>query len=358
MKQHNYKIIGLMSGTSLDGLDISYVNYFKIEDEWNFELIHSATYEYSSELVANLQNSSSLNAFQMVQLDQELGRFFAEKVNDFRAKHSLSLGDIDYISSHGHTIFHQPDKGITLQIGCGTTIAFMTQLKVINDFRKKDVIAGGQGAPLVPIGDFLLFRQHANSFLNIGGFANLSFKKSNTIKAFDVCPANILINWYMRKLGHPFDKNGNIARSYPIDDQLLIELNSNPIYSDEDPQSLALEWLEENIIPVIEAYECSLESKIATITEYVAIQISKRLNKHDLKSVYITGGGAKNSHLISRIQTFYEGEIHIPKTEIIDFKEAIIFGFLGVLYLENVPNCLSSVTSAQKDVIGGTLHLP
>lgn len=358
MKQHNYTIIGLMSGTSLDGLDISYVNYFKKDNGWDFKLIHAATFEYPDDLLARIQNSSSLTAFQMEQLDQELGRFFALKVNEFRQTKSIALEDVDYISSHGHTIFHQPSKGITLQIGCGTTLAYLTKLKVINDFRKKDVIAGGQGAPLVPIGDFLLFKQHASSFLNIGGFANLSFEKNQQINAFDVCPANILINWYMRKIGHPFDKNGNIASSYPIDEQLLSELNSHPLYLEENPSSLALEWLESNVIPIIDKYECSLETKIATITEFVAFQISKRLNKHALESVFITGGGAKNTHLVNRIATFYNGKMNIPEMDIIDFKEAIIFGFLGVLYLEQIPNCLASVTGAENDVIGGILHLP
>ena len=358
MPQDSYKIIGLMSGTSIDGLDMCYTHFTKKNGIWSFQVIHAHTIEYPIELVQRLQYATSLNAIDLYDLDQELGAYFSEEVVNFIAQFNIPQKEIDAISSHGHTIYHQPEKKITVQIGCGTTIAYKTGIPVINDFRKKDVIAGGQGAPLVPIGDDLLFGNEAVSFLNIGGFANISFKKSNSVEAFDICPANVLINWYMRKLGHSFDFNGNIARSYPIHEQLLEELNSHSMYEQEKPKSLGIEWLERELIPIIEKYDCSIETKIATITEHSAFQIAQRLNQFDLKSVLITGGGAKNTHLITEITKYYSGLIKIPSEEIIDFKEAIIFAFLGLLYLENEVNCLSSVTGAEQNVIGGVLHIP
>lgn len=347
-----------MSGTSMDGIDISYANYFKTEKGWDFELIATYSVEYPNSIFQALKNATKLSAIELYELDHTLGIYYAEKVNEFISQHGVDKSKIDCISSHGHTIFHQPNKGFTVQIGCGTTLAYHTKIKVVNDFRKKDVIAGGQGAPLVPIGDFGLTQFKAESFLNIGGFANISFKENRTVRAFDICPANILINWYMRKLGHSYDSEGKIARSYPIDPILLNELNENPIYKSKQPDSLSIEWLLKNVIPIIDEYECSDENKVSTITEHLAQQISNRLNQYQIKSVFITGGGTKNKYLIERLSLLYKGKILIPEVQIIDFKEAIIFGFLGLLFLENEVNCLSSVTGALNDTIGGTLHNP
>lgn len=356
MEQQSYRILGLMSGTSLDGLDISDVRYSKHANQWNFEILNTKTVEYPQDLLIDLQNSTHLGALQLALLDKRLGSFFASQVNEFCHEFNIQKEVITAIASHGQTVFHQPEKGITLQIGCGTTIAHETGIQVINDFRKKDVAAGGQGAPLVPIGDLLLFGAQADSYLNIGGFANLSFKKEGTVKAFDICPTNILINLLMRKLGHSYDAFGKIASSYPIHQALLDELNSIDTYQYSQPISLGTEWLDKHVLPLIEDYSCSIENKISTVTEHAAIQISKRLNDNELKNVFITGGGAKNTHLINRISSLFNGKIIIPDEKLIDFKEAIIFGFLGVLFLENKPNCLSSVTGAKKDVIGGVLH--
>lgn len=356
MEQHGYKMIGLMSGTSMDGIDISFAHYFNKDEQWDFELLATDSIEYPDNLFQLLKNATKLSAIELFELDHQLAMFYADKVNAFLTQFSIKKSEVSAIASHGHTIFHQPQKGITVQIGCGTTLANATQLNVINDFRKRDVISGGQGAPLVPIGDFSLKQFQADSFLNIGGFANISFKQDAKIRAFDICPANILINWYMRQIGHSFDAEGKIARSYPIENNLLDQLNAIPIYHQEQPQSLGIEWLEKNVLPILDTYECSDESKVATITEHVAQQISNRLNQHVLKSVFISGGGTKNHYLVERIAHFYEGDIIVPSEQLIDFKEAIIFGFLGVLFLEKKPNCLASVTGAPRDVIGGTFH--
>lgn len=359
MSQTQFRIIGVMSGTSLDGIDISDAIYIQNGDTWSFKLLNAETIEYSDEMLQSLQKATSLTALDLIQLDKSLGIFFGETINNFIDKYRIPKSEINCIASHGHTVYHQPSRGITVQIGCGSYISTITHLKVINDFRKKDVALGGQGAPLVPIGDSLLFGSRAASYLNIGGFANISFKnKDGKVIAFDICPANIAINLYMRNLGHSFDKNGGIASSYPYNEELLTQLNNLALYQLKKPHSLGSEWLESNFLPLIDHYSILIEEKISTLTEHAAIQIARVLNSNDLKSVYVTGGGSKNTHLINRIKHHYFGEIIIPEPAIVDFKESIVFGFLGALNLLNIPNCLSSVTGATKDTVGGSIHLP
>lgn len=359
MPVRDYKILGLMSGTSLDGLDICYAHYSYTDEGWSFELKQAATYPYPEDLFNDLRDATQFSAIELYALDRELGLFFAERVNEFLATHHIPKTEVDAIASHGHTLFHQPEIGITVQIACGETISYHTGIPTINDFRKKDVVAGGQGAPLVPVGDRLLFGQEAQSFLNIGGFANISFTDANDqVIAFDICPANILINHYMRMLGHSFDKNGRIAGSYPIEHELLNALNHIGLYEERRPHSLSLEWLEKHVLPITDDYDCSIETKIATVTEHAAIQISRRLQENAITSVYITGGGSKNLHLVERIRTHFSGTVIVPDESIVDFKEALIFGFLGALHLAGEPNCLASVTGAQRDVVGGVFHRP
>mgnify|MGYP000963239071 CR=1 FL=1 len=353
----SYNLIGLMSGTSLDGLDICNVTFSRINNNWTHEIIHCRTITYPKNIFNKLKKSFSLSGIELLFLDKELGDFFGNSVNDFIEYYKIEKATIDAIASHGHTIFHQPDKGLTVQIGCGTSINAITGIKTINDFRKKDVVFGGQGAPLVPIGDQLLFAQFADSFLNIGGFANFSkLKNDNSITAFDICPANIVINHFTREIGQEFDRDGKIASSNEIDYSLLEKLNNIPIYKDTRPSSLGLEWVENHFYTVLNSTNTSTETNIATITEHIAIQIANRLNASESKNVFITGGGAKNLFLIERIKTHFNGTVTIPSEQTIDFKEALIFAFLGVLFLENIPNCLPSVTGARKSVVGGVLH--
>ena len=355
MSSHN--LIGLMSGTSMDGLDIVFVKYEHTKNgTWNFQLKNSFTAKYSNELLRKLKKSKQLSIFELLFLDKELGLFFSTEINNFIKSHGIDISTIDAIASHGHTIFHQPEKGFTYQIGCGDTISYNTGIRVINNFRQKDVVAGGQGAPLVPIGDKLLFRDEAEAFLNIGGFANVCYP-SDLTRAYDICPGNLPLNHFAEKLGAQFDFNGTMAKEGQVDKTILEKLNSLEFYKNTGPKSLGAEWLEsefmknfnEDVVP---------KDALRTIIEHIAIEISLDLNKNSINSVYITGGGAKNTFLIERISNLFKGKIIIPSDEIIDFKEAIIFGFLGALYLKIKPNSLASVTGAKKDTIGGSLHLP
>ncbi|MDX2360127.1 MAG: anhydro-N-acetylmuramic acid kinase [Crocinitomicaceae bacterium] len=353
----SYSIIGLMSGTSLDGLDIANCTFALLESgEWEYTVNQTETIEYPESLIKKLKASHELSAMDLLILDKDLGKYSAEQVVHFLKKHSINKTEIHAIASHGHTIFHQPDKGVTHQVGCGQTIAHITGITTINDFRQRDVIAGGQGAPLVPIGDKLLFIKEADALLNIGGISNVCFPSDRTI-AFDICPGNLPLNRAVNTLGLNYDEGGEMASSGEINKEILDQLNSLPYYSRQAPKSLGIEWLEEQFYPLIDQIPLH-QDKLATCVEHVALQIAKQLNQHKAESVLITGGGALNNYLVKRIDNHFNGKVVIPSKTLIQFKEAIIFGFLGALYLSGLPNCLSSVTGAEQNVIGGVLHAP
>ena len=354
----NYTIIGIMSGTSLDGIDITLTNYALKNEQWSFEFHNGKTYNYSEKTMKKLKQATTYSAVELLVLDKEIGQYFGEAVNNFIKENSIELSKINAIASHGHTIFHQPENGFTFQIGCGTTLSILTQLPVINDFRTKDVVLGGQGAPLVPVGDFQLFKSTAEGFLNIGGISNISFQNNNKILAFDICPGNIPLNILMNGIGKFYDKNGELSSTGSINQIMLNKLNNLDFYKKKNPKSLGMEWMNDYFLPIITKTNDSIENKLATICEHIAFQIGKTANENTIKKLLVTGGGAFNSHLINRIQTYFNGEIVIPKKEIIEFKEAIVFGFLGALYLEKQANCLKDVTGAQRTSCSGVLHLP
>ncbi len=354
----NYEIIGLMSGTSLDGLDIAHVKFdFSNNSNDNFVLLASDTVPIPDDLLQKITEAPNYSVAQILMLDKEFGRFLAKSVSNFIQKNNIEKDNIHAVASHGQTILHQPANGFTLQIGCGSTLAYETGLNVINDFRTKDIVAGGQGAPLVPIGDFGLFSGLAEGFLNIGGFANVSFKKENEIVAYDICPGNLPLNKLAHAKNLEFDRNGELAKSGEINFFLLDLLNSLDYYHMEGPKSLGTEWLEEFYYPLLK-FDKEIENNLRTVVEHTAIQISNVLNSAKLTTVLVTGGGAKNGFLIERIQHYFNGELVIPNKAIIDFKEAIVFAYLGALYLAKRPNALSSVTGASRNTIGGVYHLP
>ena len=353
----SYSIIGLMSGTSLDGLDIANCHFRQdTNGNWEFTVNQTQTVAYPEIVLKEIIRAHDLPALDLLNLDKAIGHFFSREINAFLKKHSIARESIDAIASHGHTIFHQPTIGITHQIGCGQIIAYHTGIPVINDFRQKDVIAGGQGAPLVPIGDALLFSNEAEALLNIGGFCNICFPGEPTI-AFDICPGNLPLNLASEKLDLQYDKDGGNASEGNLNESFLQKMNALEFYQEEHPKSLGVEWLNEEFYPILKKIH-DPKDQLRTSVEHIAEQIAQVLNAREVKSVMITGGGAKNGYLLERLSDKYIGKIIIPEKKIIDFKEAIIFGFLGALYLAKQVNCLSSVTGAEKDVIGGVLHLP
>lgn len=354
----SYNIIGLMSGTSLDGIDLVYANYSKQgENNWKYSIRAAKTYPFTEIFLSSLHEATTLSGSQLMNLDYELGTYFSNCIQAFIAEFNLDKSEVDAIASHGQTIFHQPAKGYTTQIGNPAVIAVKTGIQTIGDFRTKDILYGGQGAPLVPIGDFYLFGEEANGFINLGGFANISFKKGNDIIAFDICPANLPLNKLARNKGFEYDKNGELARKGELNFFLLDLLNSLDYYEQPSPKSLGVEWLEQYFYPLLK-FDKDIENNMATVVEHIAIQLSQVCNTNKLEKVMITGGGAKNSFLIERFCKYYEGEVIEVSNEVIEFKEALIFGLLGALRLNNEPNCLKSVTGALKNVSSGVIHLP
>lgn len=346
------KIIGLMSGTSLDGLDIVYVEFDKKEFK-KFKIIHSETIKYSLVWESKLREGVYKSKQELEVLDNEYAVLLSEKISDFIAKHVIT--EIDFIASHGHTILHQPDEGYTLQIGNGEVISRQINQKVICDFRTQDVKYGGQGAPLVPIGDELLFSEY-DACLNLGGFANVSYISEGKRIAFDICPVNIVLNHYVKQLGFDYDDKGKIASRGEIHQELLKSLNELLFYKKEYPKSLGLEWVQEQVFPLIDSFNLGVNVILRTFVEHIAIQLSNSLK--DQKEVLITGGGVFNSFLITRVSFLSSVKITIPSEEIINYKEALIFAFLGLLRSDNQVNCLSSVTGANKDHSSGSIFMP
>ncbi|WP_410007005.1 anhydro-N-acetylmuramic acid kinase [Aequorivita nionensis] len=353
MKRNKYHIIGVMSGTSLDGIDLAEIIYNFSEAKWNFEIITAETVPYSSFWKDELREAINYSEEKLERLDFKYTEKLSEEILKFIKKHNIP--EIDAVCSHGHTILHQPEKGFTYQIGNLPKISKMLGQTVVCDFRVQDVELGGQGAPLVPIGDRLLFPEY-DYCLNLGGFANCSFEKNGERIAFDICPVNIVLNNYAEKLGHNFDEGGKLAASGKVNEALLVKLNTLPFYNKKPPKSLGLEWVKEQIFPLLDASGISSEDILRTFTEHIAVQLAKQFREN--ASVLISGGGAYNSFLIERVNKIAQVETTIPFREIVEFKEALIFGLLGVLKLRDEVNCLASVTGAERDHASGKIFSP
>lgn len=339
-----------MSGTSLDGLDICYVRF---DSDSSFEMLQTEGIDYSSAMKNQLKNAYTLSAMDLRELDTQFGYYLGEQVAKFIKKHHIL--NLDFVASHGQTIFHQPDKNFTLQIGNGAAIAAKCGQQVICDFRTQDVVLGGQGAPLVPIGDELLFNQY-DACLNLGGFSNISMNRGGKRIAFDICPINIVLNYYANQLNLEYDKGGNCAAKGKLNQDLLTELDQLEFYKKDFPKSLGFEWVENEFLTCVDKYEISIEDKMFACVVHMVNQLSVVFKNHDINKVLITGGGAKNDLLIRLLSEFSVADLIIPEEGLIDFKEALIFAFLGYRKFTNQINCLSSVTGASKDHSSGVIY--
>lgn len=349
----NLNIIGLMSGTSLDGLDIAHCTFTLEKEGWKYTLTHGETIAYSSEWRSRLSSVERGAALDLALTDVEFGHLMGTLTREFIQKHQLQP---DFIASHGHTIFHQPHRKLTTQIGKGSAIAAETALPVVSDFRSLDVALGGQGAPLVPIGDQLLFHQF-DYCLNLGGFANISYQQHQNRIAFDICPVNIVLNYLASKIGKSYDHDGEMASIGSVSSHLLNQLNHLPYFQQQPPKSLGKEWVVSHVLPILDSSTLRLNDLLATFCEHIAMQIASSLDQNGSKKVLITGGGALNSFLISRIKQHTQVNLEIPDSLTINFKEALIFAFLGLLRWRNEVNCLKSVTGAATNSIGGSIYL-
>lgn len=350
MKNTNtYNIIGLMSGTSLDGVDLAYCK-FEYQKKWQFEIRKAGTFSYPSEILMSLKRATSLSETEINDLDNQLGTFYASLIRDFIVDHP-----IDFIASHGHTIFHQPEKGLTFQIGNGHVMHELTNIPVINNFRAKDVTIGGQGAPLVPIGDKHLFGAY-DYCINLGGIANISFEEKGLRKAFDISPCNMLMNQAVSRLNLLYDNKGELASQGQIVKTLLDKWNGLDYFSRNLPKSLGFEWVSDHYFNDLKDENYHVKDLLRTIVEHVSVQIANTIKARS--KILFTGGGAKNSFLMEQLELKLQSNQTIvkPNEKLIDYKEALIFAFLGVLRERGEINVLSSVTGASQDTCSGDLY--
>lgn len=345
----HFDVVGLMSGTSLDGLDLCCVA-FDYDGTWSYRILKAESVDYPEELRNKLATAQSMTALEYARLHSDYGLYLGEQVRAFLERNHLK---VDLIASHGQTVFHQPSVRFTGQIGSGAGIAAVTGIDTVCDFRTTDVALGGQGAPLVPIGDQILFGDYTYC-LNLGGFSNISFAEGTKRLAYDISPVNYVLNRYAGRLGLAYDRDGALARSGKVCEPLLEALNALPFYTQAGPKSLGREWVETEVYPLIDSYGLPVADVLATFVEHVAVQIARHVK---CGRVLTTGGGARNTYLVERMQAAAPQVVYVvPDPLTIDFKEALIFALLGALYMADLPNCLASVTGAARDNIGGCLY--
>lgn len=364
------RVIGLMSGSSLDGLDIACVDFSSSSstEKYTFDIVHAETLPYPPEWVNKLSAATELDARAYLRLHAAYGHYLGQCVTGFLARHDLPVDSIDLVASHGHTVFHEPWNGMTAQLGDGAAIVAETRLKVVSDLRAMDVALGGQGAPIVPIGEKYLFENY-RLLLNIGGIANISEQTKQI--AFDICPANRIMNKLMQTFAQQeFDENGQLAAKGQINEFLLQKLNQFDYYQKTYPKSLSNAFGLDLVYPLVVAEELPVQDLLRTYVEHIVQQISHAIEliidreKQD-RAVYrncqmlVTGGGAHNQFLIEclrvQLKESFGIEVECPETKVIDFKEALIMAFIGLLRVENKPNALASVTGAKMDSVGGAL---
>lgn len=346
--------LGLMSGTSLDGLDMALCRFEEKDSKWAYEIIAAETFGYDSQLQHKLSTLHKDTAQAIAAADAYLAYYWSECIEKFIKKHDVKP---ELIASHGHTVIHKPEQGYTVQIGKGAIIAARTRITTVCDFRSTDVALGGQGAPLVPIGDRLLFSTY-EACLNLGGIANISFEKNENRIAFDIVHVNMILNYLSNKKGFNYDDKGSLARAGKPIDTLLEKLSSHDFYLHAGAKSLGREFFDRVIIPSIEPYE-NIEDVLNTCTIHIANQIAKTINTNlpPNANVLVTGGGAFNSFLMEQIQVLTSAQLALPNPLLINYKEALIFALLGLLRIRNSINVLGSVTGGSRDSISGAIYL-
>jgi anhydro-N-acetylmuramic acid kinase len=353
-----YRVIGLMSGSSLDGIDIAYCILDENGGKYQYIIEHSACKVYPKALQESLLNCNKLNIEQYLLLDVELAKFFASAVNDFIEENQLQH-KVHLIASHGHTTLHRPQIGYSAQIGCGATLSALTGISVVNQLRSVDVALGGSGAPIVPIAEQLLFKD-TQLFLNIGGISNISIHTDNNVIAYDVCAANRVLNLLANTMGHAYDDGGAIAQTGTVNQKLLDEINALPYFNLPYPKSLANEFGQETVYNLIQQSNANVPDAMATMVEHIAQQIAKAVQQNTSTNtkMLITGGGAHNTFLIQKIterRAVHDCEIVLPDKNTIDYKEALAMALIGTLRWREENNVLNSVTGATRNSIGGAL---
>ena len=351
-----------MSGSSLDGLDLVYTELHENRGEWSFEIIAADCYPYSEEWQEKLKSAITLNAQDYLLLHTAYGHYLGSEVNRFIEEHNLHF-KVGLIASHGHTTFHLPAQKMTGQLGDGAAIAAQTGINVVSDLRALDVAFGGQGAPIVPIGERLLWKDYG-MFLNLGGIANISFSLPNGYIAYDVCPANRVLNMLIAKEGQAYDEGGKRAASGTVNEALLQQLNSLSYYQQPYPKSLANSFGTDEVFPLVEAAGLSVPDALRTYTEHIVQQIAAAVSNSKSQisnpKLFITGGGAFNTFLIQRLSDVLQAhniEVVVPDENTVKYKEALVMALIGVLRWREEYNVLASVTGAQRNSIGGAMWI-
>lgn len=345
-----------MSGSSLDGLDIACCDFIVREESWSFVFHHAEMIPYDAEWQKKLSEVRDLNSKALWELHSAYGQYLGRMVKDFILKYQIE--GVELVASHGHTVFHHPEKGYTVQIGNGADIAAACGLPVVSGLRSGDIAKGGQGAPIVPIGEKMLFQAY-DGFLNIGGIANLSIREGELFIAWDVAAANQVLNALAAKAGKDFDSGGALAREGKVDYAVLDELDLIKFYLLYPPRSMDNAYIKEHYLPILA--EMDAKDGLATFTEHLSTRIVKELIRFGAppKNILVTGGGAFNSFLIEKIQQkLPESYVHVPNGALVEYKEALIMAFIGLLRYLGRDNVLSSVTGARGDSCSGALYLP
>jgi anhydro-N-acetylmuramic acid kinase len=358
-----YKVIGLMSGSSLDGLDIAFVEFDETGGKWSFNILAADTYSYEPEWKDRLKNASTLSALDYQLLHASYGHWLGEQVNKFIDKHGLHY-KVALIASHGHTVFHFPQQKMTAQLGDGSAIAAVTSLPVVSDLRALDIAFGGQGAPIVPIGEKYLFSEF-DLFLNIGGIANISINNGEVYTAFDVCPANRVLNSLAAKVGKDYDANGAMASAGNLNESLLNKLNELPYYKLPAPKSLDNSFGADEVYPLIKSFGLTHNDSLRTYVEHIVMQVKEAILANCQlpianSKLLVTGGGAFNSFLMGRLKAelnTIDIEVEVAEKQIVEFKEALIMALIGVLRWRQEYTTLPSVTGAARASIGGALWI-
>ncbi len=355
----NYKILGLMSGTSLDGLDLALCHLVEEGGSWRYTIEHTKEVPYSKKMRETLGNAISLSDNDHMQLHRDYGSWLGKEAKKFMEEEKL---EVDFIASHGHTSHHRPDQGITFQLGDGQILANESGTQVVCDFRSKDVSLGGQGAPLVPIGDKLLFHQY-DFCLNLGGISNISFEWEGKRIAFDIGLANMPLNHITRSMGLEYDKDGGLARSGSLDPHLLDRLDRLEYYRLPNPKSTGYEWFVAEVLPLIQVSDRPKIDQLNTFVHHNCGQIAAvvhRYSKGSKAKLLATGGGALNPYFMEVLRERLGPNIEVPqpKRDLIAYKEALIFALMGALRMEGRINVLRSVTGAREDSCSGELYLP
>ncbi len=355
-----YKVIGLMSGSSLDGLDIVHVQLSEVRGQWSYEILHANCIPYSEQWSNDLRDAVNKNVGDFLKLHTSYGHYLGEQVNGFIAKHELSH-QVHFIASHGHTVFHEPQNRTTCQIGDGAAIAAVTGLPVINDLRVMDVALGGQGAPIVPIGDKLLFSNY-DYLLNIGGIANVTVQSKGI--AFDICPANQVLNALAAREGKAMDENGDMASVGTLLPGILEELNDAHYYKQLPPKSLSNDAAMEVVFPhLLETDENNfdlLHTAAIHIVQQIVAALKHYLHQKEQATLLATGGGAFNTFLITELQKALAASniiVVVPDARVVKFKEALVMALIGTLRWREEVNVISSVTGATRDSVGGALWI-